>query len=295
MPRGQSVHGCAGCWRGGSVGLCRRNATPTWAMACTSDAGVVAALEMRVLLPLHCNVQSSDCWKRGTLCWRHPLLFAAVHGVLAVAFEFDTVSPRACCVCAQILGIEDLEPPASFAEFEDVYIISELMETDLHRIIYSRQELSDDHIQYFVYQVHCRPTPATATTCACVLPVCRRLCANLWRPYRGRQCITGVDGVVVVVVCCVGVHAADAVCAEVHAHRQRAAPRPEAVQHPVKCRLLAEAVRLWPCSVRCCFCFAVGCYGGQVWSGLPTCCSCRCVRCVFTVASRRRVRRRRVT
>ena len=27
------------------------------------------------------------------------------------------------------------------------------METDLHRIIYSRQELSDDHIQYFVYQI----------------------------------------------------------------------------------------------------------------------------------------------
>ena len=27
------------------------------------------------------------------------------------------------------------------------------METDLHRIIYSRQELTDDHIQYFIYQV----------------------------------------------------------------------------------------------------------------------------------------------
>ena len=27
------------------------------------------------------------------------------------------------------------------------------METDLHRVIYSRQELSDDHIQYFVYQI----------------------------------------------------------------------------------------------------------------------------------------------
>lgn len=37
--------------------------------------------------------------------------------------------------------------------FEDVYIMSPLMETDLHRIIYSRQELSDDHLQYFVYQV----------------------------------------------------------------------------------------------------------------------------------------------
>jgi serine/threonine protein kinase len=27
------------------------------------------------------------------------------------------------------------------------------METDLHRVIYSRQELSEDHIQYFVYQI----------------------------------------------------------------------------------------------------------------------------------------------
>ena len=27
------------------------------------------------------------------------------------------------------------------------------METDLHRVIYSRQELTDDHIQYFIYQV----------------------------------------------------------------------------------------------------------------------------------------------
>ena len=27
------------------------------------------------------------------------------------------------------------------------------METDLHRVIYSRQELSDDHIQYFVYKI----------------------------------------------------------------------------------------------------------------------------------------------
>jgi hypothetical protein len=28
------------------------------------------------------------------------------------------------------------------------------METDLHRIIYSKQPLSLDHIQYFIYQVH---------------------------------------------------------------------------------------------------------------------------------------------
>jgi len=52
-----------------------------------------------------------------------------------------------------IICIKDILPPPTLQTFEDVYIISDLMETDLHRIIYSRQELSDDHIQYFVYQI----------------------------------------------------------------------------------------------------------------------------------------------
>jgi mitogen-activated protein kinase 1/3 len=34
-----------------------------------------------------------------------------------------------------------------------VYIVQDLMETDLHRIIYSKQPLTIDHIQYFVYQI----------------------------------------------------------------------------------------------------------------------------------------------
>ncbi|CAK4251980.1 unnamed protein product [Aphanomyces euteiches] len=53
-----------------------------------------------------------------------------------------------------IITIVDLLPPPSISHFEDVYIISDLMETDLHRIIYSRQPLSDDHIQYFLYQCY---------------------------------------------------------------------------------------------------------------------------------------------
>lgn len=52
-----------------------------------------------------------------------------------------------------VITIVDLLPPAGLAHFDDVYIISDLMETDLHRIIYSRQPLTDDHIQYFLYQV----------------------------------------------------------------------------------------------------------------------------------------------
>lgn len=35
----------------------------------------------------------------------------------------------------------------------DIYLVTELMETDLNRVIRSKQELSDEHIAYFVYQI----------------------------------------------------------------------------------------------------------------------------------------------
>ena len=47
----------------------------------------------------------------------------------------------------QILAAVDLLVPASFSEFKDVYLVSDLMETDMHRVIYSRQKLSEDHIK----------------------------------------------------------------------------------------------------------------------------------------------------
>jgi len=53
-----------------------------------------------------------------------------------------------------VISILDILPPEDTIDaYEDVYIISDLMETDLHRIIYSKQQLSDDHVQYFVYQI----------------------------------------------------------------------------------------------------------------------------------------------
>lgn len=56
--------------------------------------------------------------------------------------------------CWQVIRIIDIIPPPPTAEeFEDVYIVQDLMETDLHRIIYSKQPLTIDHIQYFVYQI----------------------------------------------------------------------------------------------------------------------------------------------
>uniref|UniRef100_A0A8R1TJ93 Mitogen-activated protein kinase n=1 Tax=Onchocerca volvulus TaxID=6282 RepID=A0A8R1TJ93_ONCVO len=35
----------------------------------------------------------------------------------------------------------------------DVYMVLDLMETDLHQIIHSRQDLTDQHYQYFLYQI----------------------------------------------------------------------------------------------------------------------------------------------
>jgi len=50
-----------------------------------------------------------------------------------------------------IISILDIIKPRDFVSFKDVYLVQELMETDLHRVIRT-QQLSDDHCQYFVYQ-----------------------------------------------------------------------------------------------------------------------------------------------
>eukprot|EP00824_Muranothrix_gubernata_P011522 TRINITY_DN24975_c0_g1_i1.p1 TRINITY_DN24975_c0_g1~~TRINITY_DN24975_c0_g1_i1.p1 ORF type:complete len:389 (+),score=81.33 TRINITY_DN24975_c0_g1_i1:90-1256(+) len=52
-----------------------------------------------------------------------------------------------------IIAIRDILKPQSYEDFEDVYIVSELMDTDLHQIITSPQPLTDDHCQYFLYQI----------------------------------------------------------------------------------------------------------------------------------------------
>lgn len=53
-----------------------------------------------------------------------------------------------------IIGLRDLCGPADvITPFDDIYIVLDFMETDLHKIIYSKNELTDEHIQYFVYQI----------------------------------------------------------------------------------------------------------------------------------------------
>uniref|UniRef100_A0A7S4VRV9 Mitogen-activated protein kinase n=1 Tax=Alexandrium monilatum TaxID=311494 RepID=A0A7S4VRV9_9DINO len=51
-----------------------------------------------------------------------------------------------------IICILDMYPP-DHPDFDDIYIVTDLMETDLHKVIYSKQVLNDEHHQYFSYQI----------------------------------------------------------------------------------------------------------------------------------------------
>ena len=43
--------------------------------------------------------------------------------------------------------------PKTREGFNEIYVVSELMETDLAQIIKSNQPLTDDHVQFFLYQI----------------------------------------------------------------------------------------------------------------------------------------------
>ncbi|THU71810.1 hypothetical protein C4D60_Mb04t05430 [Musa balbisiana] len=47
-----------------------------------------------------------------------------------------------------VIAIKDIIRPPNRENFNDVYIVYELMDTDLHQIIRSKQALTDDHCQY---------------------------------------------------------------------------------------------------------------------------------------------------
>ncbi|XP_077239569.1 mitogen-activated protein kinase 5-like [Tasmannia lanceolata] len=52
-----------------------------------------------------------------------------------------------------VIAIRDVIPAPDPQAFNDVYIATELMDTDLHHIIRSNQDLSEEHCQYFLYQI----------------------------------------------------------------------------------------------------------------------------------------------
>ncbi|CAA7264289.1 unnamed protein product [Cyclocybe aegerita] len=61
-----------------------------------------------------------------------------------------SLAGRLCSSPKDYLDSGHIKPP-SLEAFKEVYLIQELMETDMHRVIRT-QDLSDDHAQYFIYQ-----------------------------------------------------------------------------------------------------------------------------------------------
>lgn len=82
---------------------------------------------------------------------------------IAKAFDIVTISKRTLLEIKllrhfykhdNVIAIENiLQPPPLPSPFNDVYVVMELLESDLHRIIYSKQELTEEHIRYFLYQI----------------------------------------------------------------------------------------------------------------------------------------------
>lgn len=52
-----------------------------------------------------------------------------------------------------IIALNDVMLSGHRTSFNNVYMVYEVMDTDLHRIIKSSQSLSDDHCRYFLFQV----------------------------------------------------------------------------------------------------------------------------------------------
>ena len=53
----------------------------------------------------------------------------------------------------QIIGLQDVFTPSpSLSEFSDLYLVTHLMGADLNNIV-KTQKLSDDHVQFLVYQI----------------------------------------------------------------------------------------------------------------------------------------------
>lgn len=52
-----------------------------------------------------------------------------------------------------IVTLLDVPKPPAVTGYEDIYFITDLMGTDLHRVIYSKQKLTDEYVQFFTYQI----------------------------------------------------------------------------------------------------------------------------------------------
>lgn len=57
------------------------------------------------------------------------------------------------CGLIQVLAAADILQPPHIDFFQEIYVITELMQSDLHKIIVSSQPLTSDHVKVFLYQI----------------------------------------------------------------------------------------------------------------------------------------------
>ena len=69
-----------------------------------------------------------------------PVIFSHKNSSLFQHFKHDNV----------ISIKEILRPPVKVEEFVDVYVVMDLMGSDLHHIIHSKQQLSEEHVRYLI-------------------------------------------------------------------------------------------------------------------------------------------------
>jgi serine/threonine protein kinase len=52
-----------------------------------------------------------------------------------------------------IVQIKHIMLPPSRRDFKDIYVVFELMDTDLHQVIKANDDLTKEHYQFFIYQM----------------------------------------------------------------------------------------------------------------------------------------------
>uniref|UniRef100_A0AC35TZ44 Mitogen-activated protein kinase n=1 Tax=Rhabditophanes sp. KR3021 TaxID=114890 RepID=A0AC35TZ44_9BILA len=95
-----------------------------------------------------------------------------------------------------VLGLLDILQPTERHFYQEIYILTELMQSDLHKIIVSPQPLTSDHIKVFVYQIlrglrylhsanilHRDIKPGNLLVNSnCILKICDFGLARVWNP-----------------------------------------------------------------------------------------------------------------
>ncbi|EQC35373.1 CMGC/MAPK protein kinase [Saprolegnia diclina VS20] len=99
-------------------------------------------------------IAASDCIHGGTFAIKKIGQFMRHPKVAMLAFREIQLMNKV-GAHPNIMGIHELQRPLSFETFDDLYIVQSLMETDLCRVIHSKEHLSDEHIQFLMYQILC--------------------------------------------------------------------------------------------------------------------------------------------